>query len=45
MCAMNLDNIDVENLPNSPEFLKKFISDLMSEAVLYKQKYWRVLEE
>lgn len=45
MCAMNLDNIDVEKLPDSPEFLKKFISDLMSETALYKQKYWRVLEE
>jgi transposase len=37
--------IDIKNLPNSPELLQKIIDDLQKELISYKEKYARVLEE
>jgi transposase len=37
--------IDIENLPDSAELLKKIIFDMQVEFVSYKEKYVRLLEE
>lgn len=37
--------IDIENLPDSPELLKKIIFDMQMEYASYKEKYARLLEE
>ena len=37
--------IDIKNLPDSPELLKKIIFDMQMEYASYKEKYARLLEE
>lgn len=36
---------DIENLPDSPELLRKIIFDMQAEFASYKEKYARLLEE
>ncbi|SRR5579883_87085 len=37
--------LDIENLPDSPDLLRKIISDMRAELALYKEKYARLIEE
>lgn len=37
--------LDIKNLPKSPELLHKIIVDLRSELIGYKEKYVRLIEE
>jgi len=37
--------IDIKNLPDSPELLRKIIFDMQAEFASYKEKYARLLEE
>ena len=37
--------IDLKNLPNSPELLQKMLFQMQSELISYKEKYIRLIEE
>lgn len=37
--------IDIENLPDSPDLLRKIIFDMRAEFSAYKEKYARLIEE
>lgn len=37
--------IDLKNLPNSPELLQKMLFQMQTELISYKEKYIRLIEE
>lgn len=45
ICYIARMEIDTENLPDSPDLLRKIIFDMRSELSIYKEKYARLIEE